>query len=202
MVLRKPAYSCLQNVIGNKRRPTTLTIKTYILFFLLTFGQLSAQTYNLDNKFSISIPKRADWNVSTHYCDTVKNIYQYLTLRRDLKNKERKFSDIVIKYETLNDDILADLKKDDCLFGTITKIDTINISGYKVRRRFGTNCDWTIEDRTGNPIAGYSVDIIISLDKSTFLRIMCDYFTADKSELNSIESELLAVIDGLKIQKH
>lgn len=176
-------------------------MKIYIVFIFLVVGQLFAQTYSLDNKFSISVPKRTDWSISTHYFDTVNNVYKSLTLNRDLKSRERKFSEITIQYETLNESTLTELKKDNCDLGTITKIDTVNVSGYKVRRQFGINCDWLIEDRAEEPIAGYSVRLLVNINESTFLRIMGDYFSENEIELKSIESELLTVIEELKITK-
>lgn len=169
-----------------------------MLVSLTSFGQ----TYNLDNKYKIILPKRADWKISTKYCDTINNICQYIQILKDFKTKERKFSHITITYEKPNDEIIEDQNKNDCDLGTITKIDTVNISGYKVRRRFGTNCDWLIEDGSESKIAGYSVDLIINLDNSAYLRIMSSYFSSTKNELTLIETDLLSLIVEIEINRH
>lgn len=176
--------------------------KYFIVYFLFLVQITFGQTYNLDNKYKIVIPELDEWKISTIYCDTINNIYQYITLRKDFKTKERKFSDITIKYEEPNDGIIKDIKKNDCAMGKIIKIDTVSISGYKVRRRFGTNCNWLIESGNYGEIAGYSIDLIVNLDNTAYLRIMSSYYSSDKNELALFETDLLSIISKLIIEEN
>jgi len=167
------------------------------IYILLCFELVSGQTFNLDNKFSISIPEKTDWKISNESCE--KSLCKYFQLRKDFRSPERKFSDVTFMYETTNKNIVIEHDINGCFGGHYYTPDTLNICGYLTHRWYGVNCDWLIEDSADNSIAGYSIDWIIELEENKYLRIEASYFTADKGELTLIEDELNALINNMKI---
>jgi hypothetical protein len=170
----------------------------YTICILFSSGLVSGQTFNLDNKFFISIPTRIDWTVLDKNCEN--NLCWYIKICKDFKTSERKFSDVTFIYESTNKDLVFEHSINGCFGGYYYAPDTFKICGYQTHRWFGVNCGWLIEDTTKNTIAGYSIDWIIELEENKYLSITSDYFSNDKNELTTIENELVSIIKELKIK--
>jgi hypothetical protein len=170
----------------------------YTICILLCTGLLSGQTFNLDNKFLVSIPPRIDWTVLD--IDSVNNFYHHIKICKDFKTSERKFSDIIFTYDSTNKDLVFEHNLNGCFGGYYYLPDTFKICGYQTYRWFGVNCNWLIDDSIQNTIAGYSIDWIIEIEENKYLSITASYFSNDKNELSLIENELVSIINELKIK--
>lgn len=112
---------------------------------------------------------------------------------------ERRFSSIIIKYETSDEDIIVKMDEFGCYEGRFTKVDTVLLSGFFSKRWFGVDCNWTKRNSNDNSTAGYSINYIIVLEQNKYLRISSSYFSKDKNELLSFENDLLNLICKIKI---
>jgi hypothetical protein len=168
------------------------------IFILFQFCLLSGQTFNLDNRFYVSIPSKTDWAVIDKYC--IDDLCNYIKLSKVFRTSERKFSEITFKYDSIDKDLVFEHMFKDCFGGYYSLPDTLKICGFKTHRWFGVNCGWLIEDSAKNIIAGYSIDWVIELEKNKYLSITSDYFSNNKTELIAIKNELISIIKELKIK--
>ena len=165
---------------------------SFLLFSNLTYGQIEIEGLK---KYNISFMLPIDWINTQEIVNSGNNNIYFLRIQKKLDTHERKYLNIVIRIDITKKEFLESKMSDK----GVVKIDSIDISGHKVKRLFGENIGVIGELNTEKNF-DYSIDWSIRLGNDKFLSIMGSYYADNEYEREQLKIELISFIGLIKIE--
>jgi len=165
---------------------------TFLLFSNLTYAQFEIEGLK---KYNITFMLPNDWINKQEIVNQEYNNIYFLRIQKKMDTHERKYLNIVIRIDISNKEFLESKMSDK----GVVKIDSIDISGHKVKRLFGENIGVIDELNTGK-IFDYSIYWSIRLGNDKFLSIMGSYYADNENEREQLKIELISIVGLIKIE--
>ena len=169
-----------------------------LFIFLFSFKVAFGQFVESANKFNLSIPVPNGWTIEQQsiFHKPGENEKLFVQLVKQKQDTSKSYLKVVITYNEEQDVI--------CDFGTLLKIDTVNVSGFKAKRSFAENCGWHLScsapPGTVMPIVAYSLDYLIKVNEKKFLKINSEYFSRDENQREQFKDEIIYFVNTIKIK--